>query len=195
MSKILLLSPNPGLLVPAVHQEEILTSMEVPAAWPDADWAISFGYRYLIGKPTIQKFRGQIINIHVGMLPWNRGADPNYWSFFDNTPKGITVHQVDSGLDTGPIYGQCDMRFNDGQTLKTSYEALQRAASLYFTSIWPDIRDGKLQPKDQPPGGTYRRSADKTPFMDHLPLGWDTPVSTIEELGRAYRGQTIASVP
>lgn len=193
--KILLLSPYPGLLIPAVHGEEILTSTEPPAAWPDADWAISFGYRYLIGPPTIQKLRGNIINIHVGLLPWNRGADPNFWSFFDNTPKGITIHQVDQGLDTGPVYGQCEMQFNDGQTLKTSYEGLQRAASLYFAAIWPDIRDGKLEPKSQPLGGTYHRSADKTPWMEQLPLGWDTPVKTVEELGREFHGRAVENIP
>ena len=184
--KVLLLTPTPGLLVPAVKNEEYITCMDPPAAWPEADWAISMGYRHLIGA-TIQKMRGNIINIHIGMLPFNRGADPNFWSFFDNFPKGVTIHQVDVGLDTGPVYGQCDMQFREGHTLKTSYEALQRAESLYFASIWPDIRDGKRTPVPQPQGGSYHRSADKTPWMERLPLGWDTPVEAVEELGRESR--------
>lgn len=195
--KIFVLSPYPEYVLPALHGfgAEVLDTTEspevlAPMIGPD-DWAISFGYRYLIGPVMLQKFRGKAVNIHISMLPYNRGADPNFWSFFDNTPKGITIHRIERGLDTGPIYDQCEMRFEPGHTLKTSYETLQRAASLHFAAIWDHIYDGTITPREQPEAGTYHRSADKNHWMGLLPLGWDAPVRQVEELGEQHRGRSV----
>ena len=38
--------------------------------------------------------------MHISYLPFNRGAHPNYWSFKDNSPKGVTIHFIDNGIDT-----------------------------------------------------------------------------------------------
>ena len=56
---------------------------------------ILFGYKYKISKNILNKFKKSIINLHISYLPWNKGADPNFWSFFDNTPKGVTIHKID----------------------------------------------------------------------------------------------------
>tara|TARA_B100000029_G_C17262976_1_gene846984 strand:+ start:8 stop:793 length:786 start_codon:yes stop_codon:yes gene_type:complete len=67
---------------------------------------ISFGYRHIISSETIKKCKIPIINLHIGYLPYNRGSYPNFWSFVENTPTGITIHEIDQGMDTGPIIYQ-----------------------------------------------------------------------------------------
>jgi len=42
-----------------------------------ADFIISYGYRHLLPQEVIDEFPGRAINLHISMLPWNRGADPN----------------------------------------------------------------------------------------------------------------------
>ena len=42
----------------------------------------------------------------MSFLPYNRGSHPNFWSFIDDTPKGITIHEIDEGADTGNIVFQ-----------------------------------------------------------------------------------------
>ncbi|MCD8568399.1 MAG: formyl transferase, partial [Geovibrio sp.] len=76
------------------------------------DLIISYSYRYIIGEDVISAMNGGIINLHISYLPWNKGADPNIWSFLENTPKGVTIHKIDEGLDTGEILVQEELVFN-----------------------------------------------------------------------------------
>ena len=84
------------------------------------DLLISFGYRYIISKEILNYFKEKTINCHISYLPWNKGADPNLWSILENTPKGVTLHQMDCGLDTGKILLQKKIYFDDNDTLISS---------------------------------------------------------------------------
>ena len=153
------------------------------------DWIVSYGCRDIIKGEWLEAYKGRIINIHIGLLPWNRGADPNFWSWFDATPKGITIHQIDEGIDTGPIYAKGEIAFRniEGATLKTTYDDLQKAAAFAFKAIWPSIRDVYLEPYKQEGEGSYHRARDKQQWMEALPLGYDTPVIDVVELGKRAR--------
>ena len=70
------------------------------------DLIISFGYRRIIPKKILSKRRTPIVNLHLSYLPFNRGAHPIYWSFREKTPLGVTIHEVDQGIDTGKIIYQ-----------------------------------------------------------------------------------------
>ncbi|MGH7453201.1 MAG: formyltransferase family protein [bacterium] len=43
------------------------------------------------------------LNVHMGLLPKFRGVNVAEWSIFCGAPVGVTVHQVDTGVDTGAI--------------------------------------------------------------------------------------------
>ena len=75
------------------------------------DVIISFGYRHIISNEIIKHFKKPIINLHLSYLPFNRGAHPNFWSFIDNTPSGVSIHEVDEGIDTGKIIYQKKIDF------------------------------------------------------------------------------------
>lgn len=62
------------------------------------EFIISYGYRYIIKKGILDAMNRKIINLHISYLPYNRGADPNFWSVVDNTPTGVTIHEVDEGV-------------------------------------------------------------------------------------------------
>ena len=53
------------------------------------------------------------------------GQDPNLWSFIEDTPKGVTIHEIDEGIDTGDIIFQKEIVLNSNETLASSYEKLQ----------------------------------------------------------------------
>ena len=77
----------------------------------DYDLIISFGYCKIINRSILDRIKCPIINLHISYLPFNRGAHPNFWSFFDNTPSGVTIHLIDEGIDTGPIIYQKIVKF------------------------------------------------------------------------------------
>ena len=153
----------------------------------EIDWIVSYGYRHLIGEPVFGACRDRSINLHISLLPFNRGADPNFWSWFDGTPKGVTIHEIDAGLDTGPVFAQREVAFLADDTLATSYDRLRAEMENLFNQSWIAIRDGDCKPAPQAGRGTSHRRADKAAFFDALPRAYETPVRVIEAQGAAAR--------
>jgi len=153
----------------------------------DPDLIISYGYRHFIRKPVIVSARRPIINLHVSLLPWNRGADPNLWSFLEDSPKGVTIHEMDAGLDTGPIIAQEVVDFvSPHDTLATTYQILSEAIEDLFRRWWGRIKVGNYIARQQPQGGSYHRAADKEQFQFLLADGWNTRV--LDLVGKAKVG-------
>ena len=149
------------------------------------DYLISFGYRYIISKEILNYFKEKAINFHISYLPWNKGADPNLWSILENTPKGVTIHQLDYGLDTGKIVCQKEIFFKSDETLKSTYEMLNNAIVQLFKVNWANIKNNKLKKYPQEGKGSYHKSSDKNEFMDLFIDGWDTKIKDLE--GKALR--------
>lgn len=176
---VLVLSPYPEAIIAAV---ESTGDRAMPGDLRDAgryryDWIVSYGFRQMIPPAILQAYPDRVVNLHISFLPWNRGADPNYWSWVDGTPKGVTLHYVDDGMDTGDIIAQG--RLPDvappGATLASTYADLRRAADDLFASVWPDLRNGRAPRTKQPEGGSIHRKAD----LPHLDAGWYTCVAEI----------------
>jgi methionyl-tRNA formyltransferase len=151
------------------------------------DFIVIYGYRHIIKKPVIDQLKGRIINLHISLLPWNRGADPNLWSFLKDTPKGVTIHHVAESLDTGNVLAQKELFFDeDYETLTTTYNKLSGAIVNLFNQQWSNILHGNVQGKKQPAGGSFHMLKDKKKFEYLLSeKGWDTPVS--ELVGKALK--------
>ncbi len=126
---------------------------------PDAGVSVMFGY--LLKQPFLDLFSRGCVNLHTSLLPFNRGAHPNVWTIVDRTPAGVTLHGIDSGIDTGPIIAQEVVEVEQIDTGKTLYEKLEVAAFNLFVRSWPRIVAGdyslKPQPKD---AGTSHRVCD-----------------------------------
>lgn len=139
------------------------------------DFIISYGYKHVIKKDVIDMYGNKIINLHISFLPWNRGTDPNFWSFIEDTPKGVTIHYVDEGIDTGGIIAQQEVHFVEKDTLRTSYDKLQSEIQTLFRGHWGSIREGKCDRKQQQGEGSTHKSTDKKMLSYLLTKGWDTP--------------------
>jgi methionyl-tRNA formyltransferase len=120
-----------------------------------------------------------MINIHTSFLPWNRGADPNLWSFLENTPKGVSIHYVDSGIDTGDILTQEEIYFAEDDTLRTSYCKLTETAFRLLEKYWYEIKNAKITSHPQSHKGSFHRLKDRKKYEHLLYKGWDTPVKDL----------------
>jgi methionyl-tRNA formyltransferase len=144
------------------------------------DLAVSFRYRHILSADVLKKFKRPVLNLHISFLPWNRGADPNFWSFLEKTPSGISIHQIDTGIDTGPILFQKRIEHDlDSDTLATSYQRLVREIETLFFLNLPTIFAEEVHPKKQTSIGTYHTSADKQKHIKLLHSGWNTPLRDI----------------
>jgi methionyl-tRNA formyltransferase len=151
------------------------------------DFLVSFGYRHVIEARVLERFPRRAVNLHISYLPWNRGADPNLWSFVDNTPKGVSIHYLDAGIDTGDVIAQKAVEFAAGETLRTSYARLQQEIAQLFAERWRQIREGNCEATKQVGMGSFHRAADREKIAHLLSDGWDTPVAHIEQAGAEWR--------
>ena len=188
--RVLILSPYPEMLHHALDMAGDTYGVDGESIDIDeAEFIISFGHRQIIKEPILSSFRDRIINIHPSFLPWNRGADPNFWSWFDDTPKGVTIHRIDAGIDTGNIIVQQHLnKWTEGETLKSSYYYLLGKAKGLFEDNWKNIRRDALPTrKPEPDVGSTHKKADKDVWFNQLSGGWDTPVREVRKLGKSYR--------
>ena len=119
------------------------------------DMIISYGYKHIIKKNVIEKYEGKIINLHISYLPWNKGMYPNVWSIIDDTPKGVTIHLINEGVDTGDILFQREVRISDNDTLASSYQKLRNEIENLFIENWNLIEQFKFDRIKQVPDGTF----------------------------------------
>jgi methionyl-tRNA formyltransferase len=143
------------------------------------DWIISYGYSHIIKQNVIDSAKNPIINLHISYLPFNKGADPNFWSWLENTPKGVTIHQIDKGIDTGDILIQKEIIFEENQTLSSSYYILKKEIEELFIENFDNIVKGIIFPKKQEGKGTYHSRKNLEPYKYLLTQGWNTPVKQI----------------
>ncbi len=70
-----------------------------------SDIYIVFGSSYIKGDLIDFLEKRETLNIHMGISPFYRGTDCNFWALFDNNPHlvGATIHKLSKGLDSGPI--------------------------------------------------------------------------------------------
>lgn len=189
--KIIFLSNNPisePLIKWLSEREEVLltqnplTEGQVSGFQPEI--IISYSYRHIIKPEILNLLPNRFINLHISFLPYNRGADPNIWSFLENTPKGVSIHLIDEGIDTGAVLLQKEVFFDERkETLTHSYQTLQQEIQDLFCTNWELLRKFGIPPKAQTTAGTFHKSSEFLAIKDKL-LGkesWDVPIPLLRE--------------
>ena len=189
---ILFLGPScPRIEEHLIKQGHIVHCQEQPVSLGYLEtnlfnFGISYRYRHILPPEIINYFQGNIINLHISLLPWNRGSDPNLWSFLDDTPKGVTIHKLSEKIDAGDILLQQEMTFDiNKETLKTTYIALSNAVEDLFIKNADLLLFNKIIPKRQLDKGTFHRLHDKIHYLHLLEKHWwDTPINSLIKAAR-----------
>lgn len=139
-------------------------------------FAVSFNYRYIIAADAIEALGCDIVNVHCSVLPWNRGASPNFFSYLHNTPKGVTVHRLTAGLDRGDVLLQRVLPLTEDESFASSYAKLLECAEGLMKDNWKALSDGRIVGRSQPVGGSYNTVADFEAARKRWPFEWDTVI-------------------
>ena len=129
------------------------------AARPDVILVFGTG---ILREPLLSAFEGRILNIHLGLSPYYRGAGTNFWPLVNREPEyvGATIHYLDAGIDTGPLlsHARPHIEPDDGphdlgnKTIVAAVQALLRAAAAHVAGAAhavPQWKGGRLyQRKD-----------------------------------------------
>ena len=138
------------------------------------DLANSFGYRHILKGDVLHNDKCPIINLHIGFLPYNRGADPNFWSFYEGTPSGVTIHLIDEGIDTGDIIFQRYVNFDPQEkTFAQSYNRLIEEVEDLFIENREIILSKSFTSFPQRGPGSYHKVADLPEEFG----GWDSLIT------------------
>ena len=156
-------------------QEKISLSM---VKKENFDFGLSYRYIHLIKTDLIKWFQGRLINMHISYLPWNKGADPNIWSFLTKTPSGASIHIVDEKLDTGDLLLRQQVVHDlESSTLKSSYNLLIEIIEQLFIDNAQELLSFSIKPTKQELGGSFHTTVETDKYSKYwAKLGWDTPV-------------------
>lgn len=124
----------------------------------DADLGIVLGTRVL--RPHIFNVpRMGCINLHKGRVPDYRGLPPGFWELYDNAASaGVTVHFVNSGLDTGDVIATAEVPIDPRDTPDTLSSKLDQAGNKLLMDAVQDVRNGAAARKPQAAGSTPART-------------------------------------
>jgi len=143
---------------------------------------ISFNYRHLLSEEVLACMPGRVVNLHTSLLPFNRGASPNFFSFLEDTPKGVTIHLVDKGIDTGDILCQKEVWFDEEkETFASSYNRLLCELKELFKENWEKIKNGSLPPRKQEGDGSSHKMKDLAAIREKTPFTWDETIADFKK--------------
>lgn len=143
------------------------------------DAAVVAAYGLIIPDPMLVAPRRGCINIHASLLPRWRGAAPIQAALLaGDTETGVTIMQVDSGLDTGPMLLRGSVPITPATTTPELHDALaELGAQLVLRAL-----DEAPEPVPQPAeGATYAAKLTR----EDGKLDWTQDVAVLERRVRA----------
>lgn len=126
------------------------------------DIIISFGYRKIISEKILASLYRPPINLHMSYLPFNRGAHPNYWSFVEGGPIGISIHEINKKIDGGKIIirKKIKIKLDKKLTFKKSYEILKKEIENLFLKNYNSILKRNYNLKKYKSKGSFHLKKD-----------------------------------
>lgn len=148
----------------------------------DADIFVVAAYGKILNKEILEMPKYGCINAHASLLPKYRGAAPIQWSIIDGEKlTGITVMQMDEGLDTGDMLFKSVVEIADDDTADTLYDKLSVCGGKLIVEALDRIEAGDIHPvKQDDSQATYAKMLDKSLGR----LSFNKPAAQIERLIR-----------
>ena len=115
-----------------------------------SDAYIVYGSSYITGDLVNFLIKKKALNIHMGVSPYYRGADCNFWALYDDNPHlvGATIHLLSKGLDSGPVlyHALSNLKKNPFEytmsTVKSAFYSLaERINNKNIFNIEPKIQN------------------------------------------------------
>lgn len=90
------------------------------------------------------------VNVHASLLPRYRGAAPIHWAVIrGELQSGITIMQMDRGMDTGPMLAQQALDLTPGETAGSLHDRLAPLGANLLLETLDGLRRGVIEPRSQ----------------------------------------------
>lgn len=126
--------------------------------WNKYDLFLSLHSKQLFPDELVMNYR--CINIHPGLNPYNRGWYPQAFSIVNKQPVGVTIHEMDSELDHGPIIVQREVKIFESDTSIDIYKRIQNLEIEMLQEYLPQILSGDYNVKYSESEGNVNYQSD-----------------------------------
>lgn len=169
--------------LPVLQPERVKTpgfQEEMEKLQPELIVVAAFGQ--FLPKSLLDLPRFGCINVHASLLPRYRGAAPIHYAILKGeTEAGVTIMQMDVGMDTGAMLSKVSVPVGPEMTQGELHDILKEKGAQLFLDTIPQLAAGNLQPVPQPAGeATYASLITR----DMEKLDWN---KTAEELHNQIR--------
>lgn len=149
-----------------------------------AEAAVVTAYGLILPPPILTAPRLGCLNVHASLLPRWRGAAPIQRALLaGDAETGITIMQMEEGLDTGPVLMQQALPIPPDITAPRLTESLAQLGGELILKTLAEISHGGLTPRPQPSEGvTYAPKLSREEGW----LDWRRPASELERQVRAF---------
>ena len=148
------------------------------------DLIVVVAYGQILPQALLDLPRRGCLNVHTSLLPKYRGAAPIQWALIQGESEtGVTLMQMDAGLDTGPILTQRATPIEAADNAQTLHDRLAALGAALLVDTIPGYLAGDIRPQPQPKeGASYARKITK----DDGRIDWTQPANTIWNRLRAF---------
>jgi methionyl-tRNA formyltransferase len=145
----------------------------------NADAAVVVAYGLILPKPVLDAPRLGCFNVHASLLPRWRGAAPiNRAIMAGDAASGVTIMQMDEGLDTGAMVTRESATIGADMTAGELHDELAELGSALMERALGEIERGAVIPKRQPAQGvTYAEKIGKAETR----IDWTKPWKQVHD--------------
>lgn len=143
----------------------------------EADVAVVVAYGRILPLAVLEAPRAGCLNVHASLLPRWRGAAPIQWSIVHGDEEtGVTLMQMDEGMDTGPVLAEASTRIEADDDAATLSERLSKMGAALLREELPRYVAGELTPKPQDDA-----AATMAPLLDKSDgrIQWNKPARAV----------------
>lgn len=155
-----------------------------------ADIIVVVAYGKILPKSILESCRYGCVNVHASLLPKYRGAAPIQWSVINGDKKtGVTIMQMDEGLDTGDILSVVETEIDINETSEMLFDRLSVIGADALVSTLKDISAGNIKPVKQPADGASHVSKITKAMSD---IDWNKTAFEVHNLVRGLQSWPCA---
>ena len=147
-----------------------------------AELFVVAAFGQILSKEILDMPKYGCVNIHASLLPKYRGAAPIQWAILDGEKEtGVTIMQMNEGLDTGDMLTKVIVPIEDTDTGESLFDKLAEAGAKLLIETIPQIESGEVAPQPQDDSlSTYAKMIKKEMGL----IDWKKEAVVLERLVR-----------
>ncbi len=128
-----------------------------------ADVCVVVAFGQILPKRVLDAYKYGCINVHGSLLPAYRGAAPIQWAVINGDEKsGVTIMQLDEGIDTGDIIAKKEIVLDVKETGGSLFDKLATLGGQMIVDVLKSLEDGSVTRTPQGEATTeYAKMLDK----------------------------------